>query len=42
MSRRASFTGGLKLPTGKSNGTAGQENGAPFGPAAPAAPPRKR
>ena len=42
MSRRASFTGGLKLPTGKSNGLAGQENGAPFGPAAPAAPPRKR
>ena len=40
MSRRASYTGGPNLPTGKSNGFAGQENGgAPFGPAAP---PRKR
>ena len=42
MSRRASYTGGPNLPTGKSNGCAGtQENGgaAPFGPAAP---PRKR
>ena len=41
MSRRASYAGGSKLPTGKSNGFAGQENGggAPFGPAAP---PRKR
>ena len=39
MSRRASYAGGSKLPTGKSNGISGQENGAPFGPAAP---PRKR
>ena len=41
MSRRASYAGGSKLPTGKFNGFAGQENGggAPFGPAAP---PRKR
>ena len=41
MSRRASYAGGSKLPTGKTNGFAGQENGAgaPFGPAAP---PRKR